>query len=311
MNDQQIIRWLWRYGHFANKRFANPLNVKESDLKFLRITDRVVQDAAASIQSLDLQAELLVHKHHDGRALQIDGDIGPATKELLTKPRCGCPDYRRDDEATGSGPWPVPGCDPMRKNRAKEHSIRINVNTAGMPYSLDYWKSFIGRTVRCAAEFGLSARYILDGDPSKAEIAVTFASLADDGSGIPEDAVIGRNYFPQRGTYNQTIKGWITTRWNPSSIILHSCLWMHEQLGHGAGFEHTRGGIMNPSILPIDPLTWRGDPHESRARDWYGGEWVRDEGPTIPTPQPPEDGPQQPTGFVYLGGELYNVRVWK
>ena len=285
--------------------------MQESDLKFLTLKDKVVQDAVASIQSLDLQADLLSHRHHD-RAIQFDGDVGPATRELLTKSRCGCADYRRDDEATGSGPWPVPGCDPTRKNQAAEHSIRINVNTAGMPYSIDYWKSFISRTRACSAEFGLSARYILDGDSKQSEISVTFASLAEDeGTDLPQDMVIGRNYFPQRGTCNQTLSGWITKRWNPSSIILHSTLWCHEQLGHGIGLEHTRGGILNPSILPIDPLTWDGDPHESRMRDWYGGVTIPvDDGdsPTVPIPKPPKD---SPTGFTYVDGQLYNVRVWK
>ena len=286
MNEKQIIKWLWRYGHFRNPRMQNSWNVDKSALLKLTLTDSVVVDAVASIQALDLNAEIGCQKYH-GRAVQFDGIIGPATEELLSIPRCNIPDYQIEN-ATGSGSWPVPGCDPNRKNRQSEHSIRINVNTRGMPYSLAYFQKFIARARACAAEFGLAARYIIDGDPVESEIAVEFASLAEDVSkDDPAPAVIGWNYFPKPGTCNQTIAGRISRSWVPSSVVMHSALWVHEQLGHGIGLQHTRGGIMNPSILAIDPLTWRGDPHESTVRRMFGGESIPIDDETTPDPDPP------------------------
>jgi len=306
MNDQQIIRWLWRFGHFRNPANPNTSNVTEADLPNLTLKHPLVKAAIASIQALDENANQAAFRFH-ARAIIPDGDIGPATRELFTIPRCACPDYAdattESADATGSGPWPVPGCDPTRKNRAAEHSIRINVNTAGMPYTNAELAEIILKARRCAAEFGLAARYVLNGNPREAEQDISFASLAEDEASnlLPQDAVIGRNYFPQAGTCNQTIQGWISRSWYPSSnrMVLLPCLWVHEQLGHGVGLQHTRGGIMNPSILPVNPLTWRGDPHEDTMRRWYGG-----------VPVPLDDQPTPiPAPLIGIPGEMTGRRL--
>ena len=53
-------------------------------------------------------------------------------------------------------------------------------------------------------------------------------------------------------------------------VDLASSLWIHEGLGHGVGLSHTRGGVMNPSIIR-SPLSWRGDPSERAMTRLYGG----------------------------------------
>ena len=46
---------------------------------------------------------------------------------------------------------------------------------------------------------------------------------------------------------------------------------MHE-LGHNAGLQHTRGGVMSPSIVHGLPSSWKGDPSRSVLARYYGGE---------------------------------------
>lgn len=286
MNDNKIIAWLWQFGHFRNPIFASTAEVTEADLSKLTLSHPHVRSAVASIQALDANLGPMVFRHH-GRELQIDGDIGPATRDLFDLPRCGEADYGSDNAATGIGSWPVPGCDPLRKNRQREHSIRVNVRTRGMPYSLAYFWRFIKIARECAAEMGLAARYILDSpDPSRdCEINVEFERQAG--------SVIGWNEFPTPGTCAQTIQGRIDPGWTPGEPVYDATLWEHEQLGHGLGLRHTRGGIMNPSILRFSRLTWKGDPHERTMRDYFGGVPVPLDDVNPPTPGPdPEPDPE-------------------
>jgi hypothetical protein len=57
---------------------------------------------------------------------------------------------------------------------------------------------------------------------------------------------------------------------------------MHE-LGHNAGLDHSRGGVMNPSIVSGLAPSWAGDPSEPILNRYYGGE---------PIEQPPVPGPE-------------------
>jgi hypothetical protein len=63
------------------------------------------------------------------------------------------------------------------------------------------------------------------------------------------------------------------------------------ELGHNSGLGHSRGGVMNPSIINGLPVSWKNDPSESQLRKWYGGEPVPGGNPLPPdTPQPPTGG---------------------
>lgn len=105
--------------------------------------------------------------------------------------------------------------------------------------------------------------------------------------------MIGFAYFPIPNSCNQVVKCRLDNSWNPQNHKMHAVLHTHEYKGHSDGLEHTRGGVLNPSILLIDPLTWKGDPHERTKKRFYGGEPIE--------PTDPVDPPPTPTNLLMLG----------
>lgn len=284
ISDQGVLEFLHNYGHMD---WADHDDLGKLDLK-----NKDVQAAVASFQSLDINAEHLARKHHS-RALRIDGDVGPATRELMTLPRCGCRDKPTAEgkmiseaiaEAQGSGSWPIPGCNLADSDRDKVHSVRINLRTSGMQLSQSYLDKCIEAAQRCYEEMGVRGVYILNGDPREAEMDIRFEHL--------RGSVIGWNQFPTPGTCNQVIDGRLDIGYTPSNWLWFANLMVHEHLGHGAGLNHTRGGIMNPSIVLVDPLSYRGDTSERTMRRYFGGV---DVGPTPGGPGPePDPDPEDP-----------------
>lgn len=300
MNDRELIAFLWRTGHFFNPAHPETLNVAEADLPALTLADTVVKLAVKSFQESDASLVTLTRVMH-ARDPVTDGDAGPATRALAVAPRCPVPDHppppgvrvRHADPdldgvlrsmqawaEAGSGSWPVPGCDPTRTG---VHSIRVGINTSAAPAKVKaYLAEALALASACYAEMGLAVRYVLDG-PDKVEIAKRFESLSG--------SVIGWNEFPRPGTCNQTINGRLDTGFTPD-VRLWANLEAHET-GHGVGLQHTRGGIMNPSILNVWPLSWKGTPSEATMRRYFGGEPLPGS-PIDPTDPPPIDPPPPP-----------------
>lgn len=91
MESGAIIQRLWDLGHFHNPETQHGVQMK--DLGVLTLRDKAVQDAVKSYQSFmqpDLEDFSEIHYHHGA---VIDGEVGPATDDLLEYPRCGFPDY--------------------------------------------------------------------------------------------------------------------------------------------------------------------------------------------------------------------------
>lgn len=287
---QAVQRDLWCHGAY----WWPDSDITLEDACKLDLDHRYTEDALTRRRGMDANFDRLLQAHHGpGREL-LDDTWGPATEHLLQLTRCPVPDvvppawaleadvptWRRDiwdsmrRAATGSGSWPVPGCAPGHQH---EHSIRINLDTSG---AAAHWKRdlphVIEDSVACYGEMGLRVIYVLDGNPREAEIEKQFQRIPG--------GVIGWNEFPQPGTCNQTISGRLDNDYTASSHM-KAVLEVHET-GHGVGLQHTRGGIMNPSILMIDPLTWKGDPHERTMARYFGGEPVADidEPPREPIP---------------------------
>ena len=280
--NQYIVDWLFKYGHFENPAFPNALNVTQADVDSGKLTtdDLVVKEAVQSIQQLDINMEALSHFVH-GRAAIADGDVGQATMSLLALPRCQVPDYQveADDPqyAGGTGSWPIPGCDPQHKDT---HSVRVNLDTSRCPRKvLDYLPECIENVERISADVGIHVRHILDGNPRDAEHDVRWEPIAG--------GVIGYAYFPRPGTCNQTVNARLDTGYQPDAHMF-STLMIHEYAGHSFRLEHTRGGIMNPSILRTE-LSWRNDPSFRTLQRYFGGEPI-DRDPDNPDPDPPGTG---------------------
>lgn len=302
MNALEINEWLWKFGHFRNPVFEETLyNVGRQDLGALAFSDQEMRDAVRSLQMSDYNAELLSQKHH-GRPIQYDGEIGPATLELLSLPRCEVPDFGegsgREEGATGSGSWLSSGCDPEHQGI---HSIRVGIDTQNAPDGVAvYLGEALAIARACNAEMGISVRYILNPGSQKVEISKVFGGLGG--------TTIGRNYFYQGGC--KTIEGWLSSRWDPGRAIYWAGLEVHET-GHGFGLQHTRGGIMNPSILKINPLTWKSDPSHQRMVAYFTGKPIGPvpEPPAPPTPIQGIDGlllaPSALSGILYMAGQRF------
>lgn len=323
MTDQELLIEAYQRGAAWNPAYPSLANLDLGRIALMDGSERDAKDLIASRQQSDANMELLVRAFHAGRELQPDGDIGPATRALVEIPRCPIPDFapppgasfHYDDpglqravetqqqhaEATGSGSWPAPGCD----GGTAHHSIVVRIDPANMPSTIKaYHVQALAEVSKAYAEIGIAVRYVLDSS-SKCQIAKRF-------QGIP-GGVIGWNEFPPSGTCNATIDGRLDTGYAPGNWLLWANLECHET-GHGVGLQHTRGSIMNPSILLVDPLTWVGTPSYSTLARYFGGKPIAG----TPTP-PPGPGPTPPSapGSLKLpikitdaDGKSYGIHPW-
>lgn len=94
MNHSEILRLLWKYGHFRSPAFPELHNVSKDDVMKLSEADKEFQQAVQSYQGyfVPVLDELCLAIH--GRLCVVDGSVGPATEYLVEKiPRCNHPDY--------------------------------------------------------------------------------------------------------------------------------------------------------------------------------------------------------------------------
>lgn len=311
----RLLASLFRYGYFWNPATPETLNVQQSDLARLTLDDAVVKDALRSWQLADANFDALAFLLHL-RAVIADGDAGPVTAAMLDVPRCPMPDYPPPPGAAfdfgdpglnqavesmraaamGSGSWP--SCDP---DRPGVNSFRVRINTSRIPSTVQgYFDKALKAVVECYAEVGCALRYIT-GASGDCEIEKRFEALSG--------SVIGWNEFPQPNTCNQTISGRLDTGYAPSDYRYWANLEAHET-GHGVGLQHTRGHIMNPSILLIWPLSWKGGPSEASMNRYFGGLPI----PVPGDPVPPPLGPVPPTdhnGVFLYQGKLLKIKVFE
>lgn len=298
-----VVDWLWRYGHFRNPAYPNTHNVQRENLQQLSLADEVVQTAIKSIQELDLNAELKARAYHPHRikaddpeadVLIADGDLGPATLSMMNLDRCGEPDFVIDygDDVEfgtepGNGGWPNCAWGEETPPDDILHSVRWHINdtnaTAYQKSTLDWC---IDGVVRCSAEMGLAVRVMRNTHNSApepvSELSVVFERIPG--------GTIGYQYLPKPNTCKQHQPGRLDTGYNPSDRNLFLILMIHESAGHGANLGHSRGGIMNPSILNVTP-SWIGDPSEVFMTRMYTGvaiDWPRSKPGPGPEPEPGE-----------------------
>lgn len=290
MTTFEIIQRLWDWGHFNNPAFPNTLNVEEADLPNLRLEDTAVVQAVSSYQNfMGVQLDTLSAKHHMRPSI-ADGHIGPATLELLQVERCGCPDYERGVlAAVGSGNWK--GCHGV----GNFHAFSVHVNTTNMPsFLVPVWDEVKRRVSAAYAELGL--RIIWDNRSLPRNCDFTFVTRSSGWIGL---ATVGRGLGCNSSVFARflaTYRGGsspdaITQQW--TTLVKH-------ELGHNTGLGHSRGGVMNPSIINGLPVSWRGDPSEATLRGWFGGQPV--DAPPTNNPVPTPGG--TPTARVVLDGTV-------
>lgn len=265
MGDQKIIKRLWELGHFYNPKSYH--EISEENLANLNLKDKVVKDAVASFQEFMADSFDLFSTEHHNRIGIADGDIGPATEDLLEMPRCGFPDYTQEDImlANGSGSWPV-GCHP---DWPDNHAFVVQVNKSGMPSFLgsrDDENSIFEKAWRAQrlayADIGIV--FVREDNNNRANTLVTFQR----GRGW-----IGLAIVPRNPRCRDRIWAKFDTRYSPRDILNQWARLLAHEFGHNMGMSHFRGGIMNPSIVSgtFDPTEWRGDPAERTLTKWFGG----------------------------------------
>jgi hypothetical protein len=266
MNDSvEILNFLEWTGHLE---YPNGVKQTLPDGPFhTAIRSVEALKAVASFQAFEAeQLDRLCLKMH-GRAARIDGEIGPATEALMDIPRCGHPDYGLDVQAaTGSGSWP--NCHGI----GDFHAAKVFVNVDQIPDFLQpYWNEVFAR---CQASYmDIGHKWILTEDEGEANTTVSFVR--------PNGQWIGLAILGQQETCTSQIWAKFDHGYQPSNIVSEWTTLLEHELGHNAGLSHSRGGIMNPSIVQGLAPTWRGDPSEPILVNYFGG---------IPIEAPPISG---------------------
>jgi hypothetical protein len=255
VDRELIIRKLIRYGHLQD--------VTWGELSTLSIHDDRVDGAIASYRwFMGLSESVPLDK-----AFDIE--------------RCGCPDIQPVNADAGSGSWPS-GCHPEYPSN---HAFAVYFTRSQMP---SHWgKAFeeAWRKVRAAyADVGMV--FFETSNRAKANTIVTWQR----GAGW-----IGLAIVPRGPRCGQTIWAKYDNRYGSSfsldQLINQLAHLMAHEFGHNMGLGHTRGGIMNPTLLssPFTATAWRGTPSFPTLQRYFTGVPVTPDAPiwTIPQPEQP------------------------
>ena len=203
-------------------------------------------------------------------------------ESLFSIPRCGCPDVETD--ATGSGSWPV-GC---HSEWPRNHAFAVFFDMAGMPR---HWTSAFDAAwelvMQAYANIGIA--FFRTMERAKANTIVTWQR----GNGW-----IGLAIVPRGPRCKDRIWAKYDNRYGSSfslqRLINQLAFLMAHEFGHNMGMSHTRGGVMNPSLISgtFHADQWRkDDPAFSILKRYFGGEPVAVDAPiwTIPQPEQPRE----------------------
>lgn len=296
MTPSELLQFAYRYGHQWNPDFPNLANIDRTALAKMNGTERDAKDLMHSWQSFDYNVVLLSAYYGHGQP-EDEGKIGPATDHVAAMNRCAMPDFAPppgasfdfgDPDLNGAvasmqefaaaeaglvgSYWR--GCHPDRKT---VHSLKIGIDITRAPKNwLANQDKILEARRACAAEIGVYVEFVIN--PQSLDGLQQYQVFQS----IP-GSVIGYNYFPNANSCGRISNGRLDTGYDPSDWTLHANLGTHESEGHGFGFDHTRGGIMNPSIVKVWPLSYKNDPSWNTAVRYYGGI------PLTPSPGPDPD----------------------
>lgn len=279
MTDREIVELLERTGHL---KYPFGKRQEATETSTLAIRHPAVERAIASYQEFMIETLDPLSLTAHSRPARCDGGIGPATRELMAQPRCGCPDYGKDVQpAVGTGSWK--SCHGI----GDFHAATVYIDESGMPSFLKpYFDEVWNRIVATYEAIGL--RFIRVYDKDEANIVWSWVRRLNGAIGL---AIVGRG----QSCGSQIWCKFLAT-WQPTDIVAGCAELGNHELGHNAGLQHTRGGIMNPSIIRGLPATWKGDPSEPILKRYYGGE------PIDPTPPLPPDVDEIGLGEWYRDG---------
>lgn len=320
-SPEAIIERLWKTGHYDNP--DHPTGIKYADLVKQTLYSPETRIALASFtEMMAAVAEAESFKIH-GRRYHFDGEFGPATEATILAERCEHPDYHVPELALYDG---------YETLGAYEEAT-----TAAAQGQSGNWKGChgIGNFHACHVKFlNAPPAHLTRNDNLRFCLeAVTAANQAIglqmywSGPGCPIQDGIGHSQLTAQ--YVPSSNGWLGLAQVVSNRPCNSTYWsrylatylrtgtdaqirrmwpilfLHE-FGHNMGTGHTRGGIMNPGLLSLNP-TWSGDVLSAWLRLHYGGEAIptKPEPPLPPDPPTPPEPPVPPTpGRVYFQGDV-------
>ena len=277
------LLFAFRHGHSHNPKRPNLKHLDRGRVEKMDGSEKDALDLFGSWQEMDANVDLLV-AYREGRGVVADGRVGVASETVMAFRRCPLPDYMPgpgdafdfDDPTVNDivakaveskeaakaikGPY-WRACDPQRPEDTHSVVIGIDIRQAPSVFIANQ-SAILGARIATAAEIGVHVRFVIN--PSSMEGLQQYQVYRN----IP-GGVIGMNYFPSSNSCGKIPNGSMDSTYNPSNWKLHANLGCHESEGHGFGFEHERGGIMNPSIVLVDPMTWKGDPTWDQVTRYY------------------------------------------
>lgn len=284
-----VIRRLIKLGYPHHPAAAASRELVESDADKLELSDAETIEMVAGYQSfLSDDFDSYSYSEH-GRPGLADGELGPATFDLIMAPRCEVPDFfppEHEIHKKGTGNWY--GC----WDAGDVHCCRDKLDDRNMPgHVRRNWDKIVATVQDAYAEVGLVWLPSKDWTAYNTDMRFVRTSSGYIGLASILNGVgcrqTGFNQYLAPYAANQT-DAWIIQHW--------SVLILHEKF-HNAGFGHTNGGIGNPSLRPGTRPTWVGDVAESRVRQKFGG--VRVPIPGKPTDPPPPNDPTTPDKGVF------------
>lgn len=294
MDDKILIKRLFKFGHFYSPIALAVGEVKDKDLKNLTSNDAVVQAAVRSYQEwFEPQLSLLTMRSPEfgghKRPAEPDGDAGPNTRELLTFPRCGMPDYLNPASGMEEANWPE-SC----RNEITT-SYRMSLTGISEDQLKALWLEGDGNWEK---PFALQMPMRL-GDYPNTRIHASRANL---GGSVLADQYLAQNQC------NIRLPGRFDNRtWSP--VLLVTTI-THEH-GHGLGLNHLRDSqaTMYPSITSAS-MARRGAPNGSDVEAMLRLGYKRREGPP---PPPPGGDVTQSIALVCVlkDGKIINIRSTK
>lgn len=331
--DQYAIRTAYEYGHFWGADNPNGWNIRQDDLPNLRITDPVVIQALRSLSLADPIVYTRKALDAHGRIPDFDGILGPAMSAYITDPagRCPIPDnapppgveFNFSDPylqqvvtrmqadaafaaATGPGNWR--SCHGI----GNAHCATVRVNETNLPSFLrPVFTEVLTKVQKAYADVGLLFRFLdqnrkdlLNGEQidSTVNIEMSFVTSSDGWIGL---AILGTNQTCSSNIWCRflaTYKGGTSN----AAIVQQWVTLIKHELGHNCRFNHTRGGVMNPSIVNGLPTEWvDSDPLTPSLKQEYGGVAVKI--PGAPDPGPDPNPPSPPNGSIEQ--KLFEVQL--
>ena len=99
MTDSEILVEAFKRGRSWNPAYPNLLNADEAAIRKMTGQEPDAKLLVKSLQESDANYDALVLAWHK-RPPEFDGEIGPATKDLVELPRCPLPDFPPPPNAT-------------------------------------------------------------------------------------------------------------------------------------------------------------------------------------------------------------------